>query len=288
MEPIISTTEQPKITLELIQQYTQAIKLPESFLTTFVDHYNNQHTYLCCHTVTTRLYGDNHTKQHRDQLMRSIGKLNSDLYQTFENEECNCQASSEGARQASKFKSTTSFRQKHVYVSYNTFKKLAAKLNETLYDYYIQLEGIVFNIMNNQLYTVQTELTTIQQQLTTYKQKEAAINQQKCLLYTFMHNNDYIYIGQCKNKRDTHARVKKHFKDAQALKHLGISRIAAYLHANNQYEPHSGPIQVHTAEYNRSEIDHVEKQFIQQYQPLCNTIFKLKQNLGDLDEPLEE
>ena len=271
-----STSLKPTITLSQLSHVTN---IPELFKSTFIEHYNNRDTYLCCHEVCRRLYGENHTKSNRDQLIRSIGKLNTELYHTYENLECQCDAGVPPPTQANVKKITrTSYTQKHVLISYNAFKKLSAKINEEIYDYYIILENIVFTMINNQVSTMTNQLSTIQSELSTIKRQNEEESKRQCLLYKFMHDDQPVYIGKCANKKDINQRLKKHFKDASLLKHFGISRIAAYLHANNQYDQESGPIQVSTTLHNKDDIDLVEKTHIAKYKPLCNTIHK---NAGD-------
>lgn len=104
----------------------QKLNIPQTVIDTFIEHYKNQDTWLCCCQVTKRIYGDNHTSRNRDNLIVAIKKLKSGIW---ENDSLNLQG----------IENKSGRQKKRYFVSYDAFKKLCIQHNPKMYDYYEQL-----------------------------------------------------------------------------------------------------------------------------------------------------
>jgi hypothetical protein len=111
----------------------QKLNIPQTIIDTFIEHYKNQDTWLCCCNITAKLHGENFTKDNWDNVVKAIKNLDEEYY-TISN-----------AWDSHAIKK--SGRQKKTYlVSYDGFKIICAQRNATLIKYYLTLEKLWFKV----------------------------------------------------------------------------------------------------------------------------------------------
>ena len=156
--------------LNIFKQECEQLDIPESVKQTFIDHYNNRDTWLCCCEVTKRIYGDDYTQQDQKNVIKSIKKLDNDDF--------------EQGDQVTLFDSR---KKSQLYlISYDGFKEICMKANRNLHKYYIKLERVLFDSLKRYTDLQTKELTKLKEA----KQKTGYVYE-----YNF-EECDHKYVGE--------------------------------------------------------------------------------------------